>query len=88
MLRHIIVHPDKPSATQADRTALKATIETCADHSDVRSVTCGFNVGPGSNHFDLAMTADFDDMAAFRRDVKAKCMRPKSQPAQNTRTRS
>jgi hypothetical protein len=89
MLRHIIMHPDKPSATQADRTALKATIEACADHSDVRSAACGFTVGPRSNHFDLAMTADFDETwPRFAVTSKATCMRPTPQPAQNTWTRS
>jgi hypothetical protein len=89
MLRHIIRHPDKPSATQADRAALKATIEACADHSDVRSATCGFTVRPGSTHFDLAMTADFDETwPRFAVTSKAACMRSTSQPAQNTRTHS
>jgi hypothetical protein len=41
----------------------------CEVSPEVLSFTLGGNVGTGPNHFDSALVADFEDMAAFRRYI-------------------
>ena len=65
MLRHIVMHRYKDTASADDLVALKAAVESFSEHPLVRSLTCGTNVGKGPNHFDFVMVADFDDADAL-----------------------
>ena len=38
---------------------------------EVRALVCGDNVGSGPNHHDMAVVADFDDLAAFKRYLES-----------------
>ncbi|NNF72102.1 MAG: Dabb family protein [Rhodobacteraceae bacterium] len=70
MLRHIVMLTFKPDATDDEKATLCATVEAFGrDVAEVRTLTCGFNVGSGPNHHDFAVVADFDDMDAFRRYI-------------------
>lgn len=70
MPRHIVLQRFKPEASAEERAALRAAIEKLrAEVPEIRAMVCGDNVGKGPNHYDFALVADFDDMAAFRRYI-------------------
>ncbi|MHA3979723.1 Dabb family protein [Halovulum sp. GXIMD14794] len=72
MLRHIVLLTFKPEADDDARDALRAAVARFpAQVPEVRSLTCGDNVGSGPNHHDFAVVADFDDMAAFSRYIES-----------------
>ena len=71
MLRHIVMHRYKDTASTEDLTALKAAVEAFSAHPLVKSLTCGTNVGEGPNHFDYVMVADFDDAEALREYIQS-----------------
>ena len=71
MLRHIVMHRYKDTASAEDLAALKAAVEAFSAHPLVRSLTCGSNVGEGPNHFDYVMVADFDDNDALRAYIQS-----------------
>ena len=67
MLRHIVLLRFREDATAAERAALDtARDRMIAESAEVRQAVAGANVGSGPNHYDVAITLDFDDMAAFR----------------------
>ncbi len=67
MLRHIVLLTFKPEASSEERAAVRTAMEGFpAQVPEVRSLVCGENVGSGSNHHDMALVVDFDDLAAFR----------------------
>jgi hypothetical protein len=67
MLRHIVLLTFKPDATAEQKAAVADALEALRSVPEVRSLTCGANVGSAPSHCDYALVADFDDMAAFRR---------------------
>jgi hypothetical protein len=67
MLRHIVLLTFKPEAAGEERDAVRVALEGLRALPEVRSLTCGTNVGQGPNHADFALVVDFDDMPAFRR---------------------
>ncbi len=72
MIRHIVLITFKPEADTAARDAVRAAVRNFArEVPDIRSLTCGDNLGQGPNHHDFAVVADFDDMAAFRRYIES-----------------
>lgn len=72
MLRHIVLLTFKPEATAEQLDAWRAAVRGMCDASpEVLRYTLGANVGTGPNHFETALVADFEDMAAFRRYVGA-----------------
>lgn len=72
MLRHIVMVTYKPEATPAQRSAMQAAIVAFEEQiPEVRSLTCGDNIGSGPNHHDFAIVADFDDLPAFRRYIES-----------------
>ena len=51
---------------------MQATVVAFADQiPEVRSLTCGENVGSGPNHYDFAIVADFADLPSFRRYIES-----------------
>ena len=72
MLRHIVLVNFKAEATAEERAGMRAVIEAFKTQiPELRSLTCGENIGKGPNHHDLAIVADFDDWAAFRRYIES-----------------
>ena len=72
MLRHIVLVTYKSEASLEERAAMQATVAAFAEQvPEVRSLTCGENVGSGPNHHDFAIVADFDDLPAFRRYIES-----------------
>lgn len=70
MLRHIVLLTFKPDATETQVMNWRAAVrEMCETSAEVLSFSLGRNIGSGPNHFDAALVADFEDMAAFRRYV-------------------
>ena len=68
MLRHIVLLHFRPEASAAEREAVRVALAGLKDLvPEVRGLVVGHNVGTAPNAADLALTADFDDMAAFRR---------------------
>ena len=67
MLRHIVLLTFKPEATANERAAVQHALDGLRALPEVRSLTCGSNVGSGPNHCDFALVVDFDDIEAFRR---------------------
>ena len=68
MFRHVVMVCFKPEASAEERAAVRDAVRGFAGQvPEVRSLTCGENVGSGPNHHDFVMVADFDDEAAFRR---------------------
>lgn len=68
MLRHIVLIHFKPEATTAEREAVRASLLGFRDQvPELRGLVVGTNVGAAPGAADLAISADFDDMPAFRR---------------------
>lgn len=70
MLRHIVLLTFKRDATETRLESWRtAAREMCETSPEVLSYTLGSNIGTGPNHFDAALVADFEDIAAFRRYI-------------------
>ena len=68
MLRHIVLIHFKPEASAAEREAVHlALLAFEGQVPELRGLVVGTNVGSAPNAADLAISADFDDLPAFRR---------------------
>lgn len=67
MIRHIVMHKLKPTASEAAVAAWKeAALKMCEDSPEVLSHSFGENCGTGPNNYDTAFIMDFESLEVFR----------------------
>ena len=72
MIRHVVMHRVKATATEEAVAAWKAAVvELGTSSPEVKWFSFGSNVGSGPNHFDTATIMDFEDIETFRAYIKS-----------------